>query len=400
MNTKLESKNTTQRGDAKRQSNAFNWKEEMAALHKRTQELHLYEFWSVGQQGEHEAVRELARCDGAVPHIWKYKNVFPCLDKAGELIDMDESERRSLIMCNPALKGLIATTTTMFAAYRINNPNEIAPPHRHSPNAIRFGLTGKTNFTGIDGEPITFGPGDLVLTPHDTWHDHGNKGDGGAVNLSVLDMPLVNVLNATYFDSEYFEDDDQGETIRKNKQTERLHPEYSMRTYGRGGLMPRSISHERGTGNASPMYVYRWEPTRDALENLREYENSPYDGVLIEYVDPTTGRAPYATMTFFANLLRPAEQTLPSRQNASLIYTVLEGKGHSIVGDSQFDWEPLDTFCVPGGTWVEHVNETPGGDAILFVSSDEPVLKAMKLYTRHGKNESGETVLLESCNKF
>ena len=58
------------------------------------------------------------------------------------------------------------------------------------------------------------------------------------------------------------------------------------------------------------------------------------------------------------------------------------------------------TFCVPGGTWVEHVNETPGGDAILFVSSDEPVLKAMKLYTRHGKNESGETVLLESCNKF
>ena len=121
---------------------------------------------------------------------------------------------------------------------------------------------------------------------------------------------------------------------------------------------------------------------------------------MIEYVDPTTGRAPYATMTFFANLLRPAEQTLPSRQNASLIYTVLEGKGHSIVGDSQFDWEPFDTFCVPGGTWVEHVNETPGGDAILFVSSDEPVLKAMKLYTRHGKNESGETVLLESCNKF
>ena len=97
----------------------------------------------------------------------------------------------------------------MFAAYRINNPNEIAPAHRHSPNAIRFGLTGRTNFTGVEGEPITFGPGDLVLTPHDTWHNHGNEGEGGAVNLSVLDMPLVNVLNATYFESDYFEEDGQ-----------------------------------------------------------------------------------------------------------------------------------------------------------------------------------------------
>ena len=76
MNTKLVSNNSTQRGDAKRQSNAFNWQEEMAALHKRTQELHLYEFWSVGKQGEHEAVRDLAKFDGAVPHIWKYKDIF------------------------------------------------------------------------------------------------------------------------------------------------------------------------------------------------------------------------------------------------------------------------------------------------------------------------------------
>jgi gentisate 1,2-dioxygenase len=396
---------TSIRGDQKRKSNDYNWQAEIDALHEKTQALNLYEFWSVGKQGEHEAVRDLARFDHAVPHIWKYKDVFPCLEKAGELIDMDESERRSLIMCNPALKGLIATTTTLFAAYRINNPNEIAPPHRHSPNAIRVGLTGNTNFTGIDGEPITFGPGDLVLTPHDTWHDHGNKGDGGAVNLSVLDMPLVNVLNATYFDSEYFEKDEQGNEVRRDKQTERLHPEYSKRTYGKGGLMPRSVSHQRGTGNASPMYVYRWDATREALEDLREYDNSPYDGVMIEYVDPTTGRAPYSTMTFFANMLRPAEQTLPSRQTASLIYTVLEGTGHTMIDGQRFDWEPFDTFCVPGGHWVHHVNETRsenggGGDAIFFVSSDEPVLKTLHLYSRHGKNEAGETVLLESSRRF
>jgi len=39
----------------------------------------------------------------------------------------------------------------------------------------------------------------MVLTPHDTWHNHGNTGDEPAINLSVLDLPLVETLNAIYF---------------------------------------------------------------------------------------------------------------------------------------------------------------------------------------------------------
>jgi gentisate 1,2-dioxygenase len=120
---------------------------------------------------------------------------------------------------------------------------------------------------------------------------------------------------------------------------------------------------------------------------------------MIEYVDPTTGRAPYATMTFFAQMLRRGEKTLASRQNASLIYTVFEGKGHSIVDGIRFDWDQFDTFCVPGGTWVEHVN-AGGGEAIMFVSSDEPVLKTLHFYARHGRTEAGDEVLLESANRW
>ena len=81
------------------------------------------------------------------------------------------------------------------------------PPHKHSPSAIRFGLTGKGNFTGVDGENITFGPGDMVLTPNDTWHNHGNLGNEPAINLSVLDLPLVETLNAIHFDHDYTEDE-------------------------------------------------------------------------------------------------------------------------------------------------------------------------------------------------
>ena len=95
----------------------------------------------------------------------------------------------------------------MYTAYRLNDANEIMPPHKHSPSAVRFGLKGKGNFTGVDGENIVFGPGDMVLTPNDTWHNHGTVGDEQALNLSVLDFPLVETLNAVHFDHNYSEEE-------------------------------------------------------------------------------------------------------------------------------------------------------------------------------------------------
>lgn len=381
-------------GDRER-ARAPNREAELNALHQQTKAQHLFEFWSEGYADarEHESVARLSEFKRAIPHLWRYAEIEPLLFKSAELIDMRMSERRSLIMTNPALEPLIATVSIMFVAYRINNPNEIAPAHRHSPKAIRLGLTGRTNFTCVEGKNITFGPGDLVLTPHDTWHNHGNEGDAGAVNLSVLDMPLVNVLHATYFELDYYEEE-SGQRVTKDVQTGRFPDDYSHRVYGQGGLLPRSESHQRGAGNASPMFVYRWEQTRDLLDRLKGRPGSRHDGVLIEYIDPTTGRAPYATMTFFAQLLRPGEATLAARTNASQIYTVLEGRGHSVIGDRRFDWRKFDTFCVPGGEWCAHFNETPNDEAIFIVSSDEPVLKAVRLYLRHGKTASGEIVPL------
>src|SRR5277367_4603429 len=183
-----------------------NHKQRLAALHERTNRLHLFEFWGEDSSNEHQATDKL-RADRtpAVPHIWKYRDVQPCLLEAAELVPAEMSERRSIIMVNPALRPLVATTTNLFAAYRINMQHEMMPPHRHSPNAIRFGLTGKTNFTGVHGENITFGPGDMVLTPIDTWHNHGTVGNEPAVNLSVLDLPLVETLNSVYFEHDYAE---------------------------------------------------------------------------------------------------------------------------------------------------------------------------------------------------
>ena len=320
----------------------------MDALHEKTSKLSLFEFWGDDPADERQATDRL-RADKkpAVPYLWKYKDIHPVLLEAAELIPTEISERRSILMANPALLPTVATVTTLFAAYRINMPREMMPPHRHSPNAIRFGLTGNTNFTGVSaGENITFGPGDLVLTPHDTWHNHGNGPEEASVNLSVLDMPLVNILNATYFEFDYKEKEGD-QLVAKKIQSRRVSDDYSQRMYGTGGLVPRFINHRHGAGTCSPMFVYRWEQTEKLMRQHHGNEGSPYDGILVEFTNPVTGEPVYKTMTFFMQMLRPNEKLRPVRQNVSQICTVYSGRGHSIVGGKHFDWEPFDTFCIP-----------------------------------------------------
>jgi len=357
-------------------------------LYDDVSESHMFPFWATTTDVAHDEIKQLMATPSAIPYVWSYdKTIGPILQRSAELISTLESERRSLILVNPALKPRRATVSTMYTAYRLNDPHDVMPPHRHSPNAIRFGLTGTQNFTGVEGEDIVFGPGDMVLTPHDTWHNHGNKGDDPAINLSVLDLPLVETLNAIYFEHDYKEDDE-----KKKEQSARFDPEYSRRIYGRGGLKPRFVSHDRGTGAASPMYVYRYDMMRECLEDHKDHDGDPYNGLRVEYIDPMNGEPVFKTITFFAQMLRPGERTLPFRQTASQLIAPFEGpSGYSFVDGKRHDWSRFDTFAVPGGCWVEHVNDT-NEPIVLFVASDEPSLEKLGLLKQWGRDASGDVV--------
>ena len=364
----------------------------LEALHEDIARKNMFPFWanSAGP-GNDEVKRLMGAAPRAQPFLWSYaETIEPLLVKAAKLVTTVESERRSLILVNPGLAPRRATVTTMYTAYRLNDPNEVMPAHRHSPSAIRFGLTGKQNFTGVEGEDMSFGPGDLVLTPHDTWHNHGNVGADPAVNLSVLDLPLVETLNAVYFEHDYKE-----EGLKKKKQSARVPADYSQRIYGQGGYLPRFVSHKRGTGLASPMYCYRWAPLRELLEKHKDWDGDPYDALMVEYVDPVNGGPLFKTMTFFAQMLRPGERTRPSKQTASLLVTPFEGGGlgHTLIGGKRFDWKNFDTLAVPANEWTEHVN-TSKSPIVLFVASDEPALRAFGLHKKWGRDAAGDVVKL------
>ncbi|HLX27189.1 MAG TPA: cupin domain-containing protein [Casimicrobiaceae bacterium] len=363
-----------------------------AALHEMYAEIaarNMFPFWAKSSDVEHDDIRQLMSGPKPVPFRWSYRDdIEPLLFRSAQLITTEDTDRRSLVLINPGLAPRRASVSTLYTAYRVNEPNEIMPPHRHTASAIRFGLTGNRNFTGVEGEDITFCPGDMVLTPRDTWHNHGNMGDEPAINLSVLDYPLVENLNALAFDHDYREGG-----VAKRKQSPRFPTDYSSRVYGSGGLRPRFVDHFRGVGGSSPMYVYRYEPMRELLEKHRNFAENPHEGLLIEYVDPLTGGPVYKTMTFFMQMVRKGETTLPMKQSASLLVAPFEGNGHAQVDGGRFALERFDTLAIPGGHWVEYAND--GDDPlILFVASDEPALAAFGLLTRYGRSAGGDVVKL------
>jgi gentisate 1,2-dioxygenase len=368
----------------------------LKALYDDVAAKHMFPFWATSTEVEHDEVKQLLATPKAVPYLWRCaEDIEPILERAVELITMDDSERRSLVLVNPGLAPRRATVSTMYTAYRLNDANEIMPPHKHSPSAIRFGLKGSGNFTGVDGENIVFGPGDMVLTPNDTWHNHGTVGNEQALNLSVLDLPLVETLNAIHFDHDYKEMEN-GKLVSKKQQTPRFTADYSQTTYGYGGLLPRFAgAKSRGAGYSSPMFVYRWEMVLELFSKQKDREGDPHDGLLVEYIDPTTGQPVYRTMTFFAQLLRPGQKTLPVCSTANLLVSPFEGEGYSIVDGKRHDWKKFDTLAIPGGSWFEHHNSSADKPLYLFVASDEPVLKKLGLYKKWGKDAAGETGLIE-----
>lgn len=354
----------------------------------------MFPFWATTDDVTNDEVRQLMATKQAVPHLWTYKeDIEPLLRMSAELISMDDSERRSLVLINPGLAPKRATVSTMYTAYRLNDPNEIMPPHKHSPSAIRFGLTGNGNFTGVAGEDVTFGPGDMVLTPNDTWHNHGTMGDEEAVNLSVLDLPLVENLNAIHFDHNYSEVQN-GEIIPLKQQTAQYPTDYSRAIYGTGGMTPRWVDHYRGGGLSSPMYVYRWDAMMEIFHRFQDEEGDPYEALMVEYTDPTRGESVFKTITFFAQMLHPGQKTLPLRQTASLLVAPFKGTGYSIVDGQRFDWNEFDTLAVPGGAWCEHHNGSDTEPVYLFVASDEPTLKKLSLFKSWGQTEGGDVARL------
>jgi gentisate 1,2-dioxygenase len=360
---------------------------EQEQLTAKSNQLHLVQFWREKDDIEHLKPRPRPQ-----PFLWRWADMLPHLQWAGKAVGVEDAERRGLLFANPGLGGKYYATQTLLGAYSLYNPGETAAVHRHTASASRFVIAGDGGFTTVNGEKCVMARGDLIINPAGLWHDHGNEGTEPVIWMDVLDIPYTESLNCAYFEFDYFEEvagTNSRERIRKSTQTIRFPDGYSEKIFALGGIVPLFGDEDRARGNHSAKYHYKWETTREALLRLKTEKGTPYDGVMVEYCDPRTGKSVMPNMSFRAQLLRAGERTLPYRDTTSAIYCVLEGEGTTRVGDITLDWQENDVFVIPNWMWREHINK-PGKDAVLYSVSDSPIITRGGLFRQQAKTPAGE----------
>jgi gentisate 1,2-dioxygenase len=324
----------------------------------------------------------------ALACLWRWKDYGPYLDRISKIAaqadvsPIEFADRQSILLTNPGLDGRLQVTNTIRCAISIYNPGDVAPAHVHSPNASRTILSERGGYTNIEGERCEAKRGDIILTPNGTWHDHGNEDKDPVIWIDMLDWPLLELLDCAWVDQAF-----KAPVGTKDGRTQITTHEdgYSNRLYGNGGLRPAFISPQRGWGHEpAPLFHYRGEDIRAALDALRAEKGDPYEGIILQLINPVTGKAVFPTLNYSAQLLRSGEELRPKRETCSTFIVVIEGSGYSEIGSRRYEWEKNDILVVPPFEWRRHVN-TGSGDAVLYTVTDAELLRNIGQYRSQGK---------------
>jgi gentisate 1,2-dioxygenase len=333
-------------------------KDSVALLDRDMAGKHLSGYWRLGMEG-----LPAYPMTAVEPCLWKWADVRESLVRAGEVVSLENSERRVVRLVNPGLdqKHGFATHTIQIS-FQYVKPGENARAHRHTPAALRFVIQGNGAYTTVNGQQCVMEPGDLILTPKLTWHDHSNDSNDPMLWLDGLDFPLVQALHQ----------------VMQERFTERRQP-----------IEKNSEDVMSGLGSSvryglplTDFFHYKWRDTEPALRMLAKSPTAydRFDGYLLEYRNPLTGGPTMTTIQCAVQLLPAKVETDAHRHTSTVMYHVFRGRGTTEIGEKRFDWQQGDTFVVPLWYSHRHLNSSSFDDAILFSMSDAPALKALDLY--------------------
>ena len=304
-----------------------------------------------------DIMRKLAALEptkGGDPIHWAWSHLRGQVMRAGDLVTAEEAERRVLVLENPAFPGEGRATNSLYAGIQLLLPGEIAPSHRHTASAVRLIIEGEGAYTAVDGERVTMAPGDFIVTPSNTFHDHGNQTDRPVIWLDGLDVFVVNLMNAPFAEDHPL----ASQPLRR--------PDGDSTARYASGLLPHG--HAR-VGHVSPIFSWPYSRTRPALSALRAAGDvDPALGIRMDYIDPTTGASPIRTMTAAVTLFPAGFRGLPYRCVAGAVMAVVEGGGRCRIGDAEWVLRPHDVFIVPSWNWHHFECDE---DLVVFSLSDE-----------------------------
>jgi gentisate 1,2-dioxygenase len=287
------------------------------------------------------------------PMHWRWSLVREQLMRAGKLIGVNEAGRRTIQLLNPGLYPLKSTTHTLQMSIQLVLPGEVATAHRHTMAAIRFVVEGGGTFTTVNGDSFLMEPGDLILTPNWTWHDHINSSDAPIIWIDGLDVPFSRAMD-TMFIEEYSEPRQAVQRVLKTSEDSAL------------------------TAHGSPWY-FKWRDAERTLRQMLERSPETNDSLIMDYKSRDGGPT-LPTVGCGAQMLTGGEKTKARRQMSCAIYHVVGGRGKTLINDVVVEWAKGDFFVVPNWSWHRHENGSSDEEAFLFFLSDRPLLEPFGLY--------------------
>lgn len=297
----------------------------------------------------------------ALPYRWRYTEVRDALFQAGKMISAEQAERRVLILENPAMVAQSAITRSLYAGVQLVLPGEVAPAHRHSQAALRFVIEADGAFTTVEGERLPMFPGDLILTPSWTWHDHGNETQIAAVWLDGLDVQIVNLLDTSFAEP-------------GNDRQQMITAAPASLRYA-NGLAP--VNPAPGS-TCLPTVRFPYRTARDAVVGLAGAGMiDPHHGARLRYVDQRHGSWALPTMGPVISFLPAGFKTLPYRSTDAGIFLVQEGRGTVTIAGTCLPLDRYDVFVVP--SWASRSFEADA-DLVLQSFSDRPTQEALGLF--------------------
>lgn len=339
---------------------------ERLAFYKRLDGVHAAPLWAVLSQLVTPEPR--SRC---MPYKWTYADMRSFLMEAGGLITAKEAERRVLVLENPGIRGISQITQSLYAGLQLILPGEIAPSHRHAAAALRLIIEGGGGYTAVNGERIPMAPGDFIITPSWSFHDHGNLGDGPVIWLDGLDLPIVNL-----FDTSFAESYPSGDVQQIDRQ-----PGDAFARYG-SNMLP--LEHVEASPS-SPLFHYPYARVKEALLQVeRGGKVDACHGYKLQYVNPVTGGYPMPTMAAYMQLLPAGFCGQPGRSTDATIYCAREGEGVTFVGNERIEWKAGDVFVAPSWHAVSHQTSER---STLFSFSDRAAQKALGLWREERLND-------------
>jgi gentisate 1,2-dioxygenase len=328
----------------------------LAQLERDMARKNLQGYWSLGMEGLPPYPTTTVE-----PCLWKWADVHESLLRAGDAITLDQSERRVVRLVNPGLRQRPFATHTLQISFQYVKPAENARAHRHTPAALRFVIRGNGAYTTVNGQRCIMEPGDLILTPKLSWHDHSNESKEPILWLDGLDFPLIEALHQVMQE-------------RYSQRRQAIEKDSEEVTNNLGTALRHGMPH-------TDFYHYKWRDTETALRAVARdpAKKDRFDGYLLEYRNPLTNGPTMTTIQCAIQLLPAREQTESHRHTSTVIYHVFRGSGATTIGARHFDWGQGDSFVVPVWHPHRHLNHS-SEDAILFSMSDAPMLKSLDLY--------------------